>query len=172
MNGKGKTLLLVISLAFNLGACLAVAVQVRAAQEARPQHRERGKHRERLIGMLNLSAEQTEVLSVSRDQLFEDLRTLMRQVREESLVLADLITVPEIDMDAVTRQADAVAAVRNEIQRRMLEHLLGVREMLEPDQLEAFKEFASKVLSHSGRHGRHKGRSSKECGEGPEGQRP
>jgi hypothetical protein len=86
--------------------------------------------------------------------------------------LADLLTVPEVDMDAVTAQADAIAAVRNEIQWRMLEHLLSIREMLEPDQLESFKEFADRVLSHHGPGGRHKGRPPRECEEGPEDLKP
>ena len=157
MNGNGKTLLLIISLAFNLGACLAVAVQASGGQPSRPQRRDDRRHRERLTEKLNLSPEQSEILSASRDELFEELDALKRRLHEESSALADLLTASELDMDAVSAQAEKVAAARDEIHWQMVEHLLSIREVLEPDQLESFKEFARKVLSRSGRGRRHGG---------------
>jgi len=160
MNGKGKTLLLIVSLAFNLGACLAVAVQGRGQEQPRPPRDEGGWHRDGLCSKLNLSPEQAAVLSASRDQLFGELRALEDRHHEEGLVLADLLTAPQLDMDAVSRQVEKVAAVRNEIQWRMVQHLLSIRDMLQPNQLESFKEFAGRVLSRSER-GRHGGESSR-----------
>lgn len=160
MNGKGKTLLLIISLAFNLGACLAVAVQA-SGDRPDPRWHEGRRHRERPSNKLNLSPEQKEIVSTARDQLFDELRTLKARLHEESGKLADLLTTAEIDMDAVSEQAEKVASVRNEIQWRMIRHLLSVREVLEPGQLESFKEFAGQILSRSGRGRSHGGRSSR-----------
>jgi len=157
VNGKGKTLLLIISLAFNLGACLAVAVQGYGGPEPTRERGHGRQHREALAERLGLSPEQEEVLAASREAFFAELHPLKQQIHEEATVLAELITAIELDMGAVSAQADKVAAARNEIHRRMVQHLLSVRDVLEPDQLEAFKELASEILSRSERdrpHGR------------------
>jgi len=74
VNGKGKTLLLIISLAFNLGACLAVAVQGYGGPEPK-RERDRGwRHRESLTKRLGLSPEQEEVLAASREEFFRESR--------------------------------------------------------------------------------------------------
>lgn len=159
MNGKGKTLLLIISLAFNVGACLAVAVKGYGEPQATPQRGPTHPHRASLSEKLGLSPEQAELLAASREELFAELRPLKHRVHEEASVLAELITAAELDMEAVSVQADRVAAVRNEIHQRMVQHLLSVREVLERDQLEHFKEFASKILSRSGRGRPHGGKS-------------
>jgi Spy/CpxP family protein refolding chaperone len=161
MNGNAKTLLLIISLAFNLGACLAVAVQEHGEEEPRSGRGEGRGHRERLSSKLNLSPEQTEIVSAAREQLFDELRLLKRRLHDESEVLADLLTASEVDMDTVSDQVEKVATVRNEIQWRMVQHLLSIREVLEPEQLESFKEFASRVLSRSGRGRPHEGKPPK-----------
>ena len=161
MNGNAKTLVLIISLAFNLGACLAVAVQVHGEEEPWSRRGEGRRHRERLSSKLNLSPEQTEIVSAAREQLFDELRVLKRRLHDESDVLAELLTASEVDMDAVSAQVEKVATVRNEIQWRMVQHLLSIREVLEPAQLESFKEFASRVLSRSGRGRPHEGKSPK-----------
>jgi len=160
MHGKGKTLLLIISLAFNLGACLAVAVRA-SGDRPDPQRHDGRRHGDRPSNGLNLSPEQKEIVSAARDQLFDELRTLKDKMHEESGKLADLLTTVEVDMDAVSEQAEEVATVRNEIQWRMIQHLLSVREVLEPDQLESFKEFAGQILSRSGRGRPHGGRPSR-----------
>ena len=169
MNGKGKSLLLIISLAFNLGACLAVAVQGRGeGPPASPQDGRRA-HRDGLCRKLNLSPEQSAVLSESRDKLFGELRALEDRQHDESVALADLLTAPQLDMDAVSRQVESVAGIRNEIQWRMVRHLLGIREVLQPNQLESFKEFATRVLSRSEGRRPHGGGPA---GHGPPGREP
>jgi len=152
-NERAKTLLLVVSLAFNLGLCVAMAVERHAGQKATLSRGESGRHREPPMGELGLSPEQTEIVSASREKLFEELHALKRRLHEESELLAGVLTASELDGDAVTRQVETVAAVRNEIQWRMVQHLLGIREVLEPDQLESFKEFAGRVLFRSERGG-------------------
>ena len=159
VNGKGKTLLLIISLAFNLGAWLAVAVQGYGGPEPMRERDHGRRHREALTERLGLSPEQEEVLAASREEFFAELRPLKQQVHEEAIVLAELITAVELDMGAVSAQAEKVAAVRSEIHQRMVQHLLSVRDVLEPDQLESFKELASKILSRSGRGRPHGGKS-------------
>jgi Spy/CpxP family protein refolding chaperone len=160
MNGKGKTLLLIISLAFNLGACLAVAVQVRGDRGADRRDDDRKRHRKHLSDKLNLSPEQEEVVAASRERLFEELRGMKGRLHEESDALAELLTADEIDSDAISEQVARVAAVRNEMQERLVEHLLTVREVLGPDQRESFREFTGKVLSPPWRGRHHKDKSA------------
>ncbi len=149
MNGKGKTLLLIISLAFNLGACLAVAVQGHGEAPSRSPHGGGRGRGDGLCRKLNLSPDQEAVLSAAREELFAELRVLEDRHRDESVALADLLTAPELDMEAVSAQVRKVAAVRDQIHWRMVRHLMSIREVLRPEQLESFKEFAGRVLSRS-----------------------
>jgi Spy/CpxP family protein refolding chaperone len=168
MNGKGKTLLLIISLAFNLGACLAVAVQVRGDRGTDRHDDDRKRHRKHLSDKLNLSPEQEEIVAASREQLFEALRGMKGRLHEESDALAELLTADEVDSKAISEQVARVAAVRNEMQERLVDHLVDVRKVLEPDQRELFREFAGKVLSPPWR-GRHQSEKSPN-GESPKGE--
>lgn len=158
-NGRGKTLLLIVSLAFNLGACLAVAVQVRGEGVADRRGDDRKRHPEHLSDKLNLSPEQEEIVTASRERLFEELRAMKGRLHEESDGLAELLAAAEVDPAAVSAQVDRVAAVRNEMQERLVKHLLDVRDVLEPDQRESFREFAGKVLSPPWRGRHHKDKS-------------
>ena len=149
MNGSGKTLLLIISLTFNLGACLAVTLQVRGEHLPSSKRGGEKRHGGRLAAKLNLSPEQAETVSTTRDQLFDGLRALEREMKDESAKLADLITAPQLDMNAIAEQSGRVATIRNKIQWRMLQHLVSIRRVLEPAQLELYKEFVVRVLSRS-----------------------
>jgi len=158
LSGQGKTLLLIVSLAFNLGLCLAMAVQTPGSREPTRRWRDGKRHRPRLAEMLNLSAEQSVALATSRDELFGQIRPLKRKLSEEGETLAGLLTASELDTDAVSGQVEQVAVVRNEMQWLMVQHILKIREMLEPEQLESLKEFAGRVLSHSEQRGWRGGR--------------
>jgi Spy/CpxP family protein refolding chaperone len=151
------TLLLVVSLAFNLGLCLAMAIQGKQEEAPRSRWDRNRRNRERLADKLNLSPEQEAVMSASREQFFEELRGTKHRLHEESDVLAGLLTAPELDTNAVSQQVETIASIRDEIQRKLIEHILSIRETLEPEQLDSLKEFAGRVLSRSGRGGRHGG---------------
>ena len=57
LNGSGKTLLLIISLAFNFGVCIALAVQQQQPHEQGKPRWSRDRHdRDWLAKKLNLSA--------------------------------------------------------------------------------------------------------------------
>jgi Spy/CpxP family protein refolding chaperone len=133
----------------------------------RPRWAEGRRHRERLSSKLKLSPEQTEMLSASRAQLFDEFRAVKGRLQEESDALAGLLTAAELDMDAVSEQVEKVAALRNEIQWQMIRHILSIREMLEPEQLESLRDFAGRMLSQSGRGGRHRGKPPARDGDGP-----
>jgi hypothetical protein len=93
-------------------------------------------------------------MAASREELFEELHALRSAMHDESEVLADLLIAPEPDMDAISDQLEKLAAVRDQIQGRMIEHFLGVRELLDPEQLAPFKDFISRGLSRHGLGGR------------------
>ena len=164
------TLLLITSLAFNFGLCLAMVVRGHA-EPVLPSRSSDGKtHRERLASELKLTPEQSNALEASREQFFEQLRPIKQRLHDESDILAGLLTAPELDMAAVSVQVEKVAAVRNDIQWQMIQHLLSMRETLKPEQLELFKDFASRVLSRAGHSGRHGSAPSER--EGCEGSAP
>ena len=158
LNGSGKTLLLIISLAFNFGVCIALAVQQQQPHEQGKPRWSRDRHdRDWLAKRLNLSEEQAAAADASRDKLFKELHELGKQVGAESDVLADLLVAPEPDANAVAAQVEKIADLRSEIQWKMIEHFRGVRQLLEPEQLQTFKEVVRRCVSGPGsgdRHGR------------------
>lgn len=154
-NARARTLLLVVSLAFNLGLCLAMVMRSPSStpQPKRSWGDGKWRHR-RMPHELDLSVEQEEKLAALRRELFERLRAAQRRLRDESDALAELLTAPELDMQAVSAQVEKVAAVRGEIQWQMIQHILGIREILEPRQLAQLKDFVGRVLRGPGWRGR------------------
>ena len=72
-------------------------------------------------------------------------------------MLADLLVASESDASAVAAQVEKIADLRNEIQWKMIEHFRSVRQLLEPGQLQTFKEVVRRCVSGPGsgdRHGR------------------
>jgi len=154
---NATTLLLIVSLAFNFGLCLAMVMRSQGGQSPKSPPGDPKSHRQRLASELNLTPEQSDALEASREQFFEQLRAAKQRLHDESDALAGLLTASELDMAAVSAQVEKVAAVRNEIQWQMIQHLLSMRDTLRPEQLEAFKNLASRVLGRSGHSGRHSG---------------
>lgn len=153
MNGGMKTLLLIVSLAFNFGACLALGVQRYGDSPAVPARREGEPHRERSWRLPDLTPDQSAVMEASREALFDGIRELKREMVAESETLANMLVAPEPDMAAVSEQAARISALRDQIQQRMIEHFISLRGALEPDQLDAFKQMIQRRFADSGRRG-------------------
>lgn len=152
-NGHARTLLLIVSLAFNFGVCVAVAVQRAGEPTAKPRGGEDRTHHGHWSGKLGLSGEQSAAVAASRERLSEELRELRSAMYAESETLADLLITPDPNMETISEQVEQVAAIRDQIQWRIVGHYLTIRTVLEPEQLEAFKDFVRRGLSKYGHGG-------------------
>jgi Spy/CpxP family protein refolding chaperone len=104
--------------------------------------------------------------------MIKRVHELRRAVKAEHRVLTDLMAAPEPDREAIEEQLGRIAAVRQELDRHVVEHFLDVREFLDPDQRGAFNKTIRRAFSHGGPGGRglggHHG-SGKGRGRGREG---
>lgn len=153
---SGTTLLLIVSLAFNIGVCIALGVQ---QAEPRAERSIGGKGR-RAHGPwreLGMSRKQSDASAEAYRALRDLLHTQREALRAASDGLADLLTAPEIDEAALEAQLEILGQVRDKTQRLMIDHFVRMRESLEPDQLDAFREMLRHRLPFGGgrpSHGR------------------
>ncbi len=145
LSHRAKNLLLLASLAFNFGVCLAFGMQSYGSGE-RPDWRgrdhvrgDRGPRHD-FREQLGLTPDQRKIFSASKDRMFADMREQWAVLRSESDALTALIVAPELDRAAIAAQSTTVAALRATIHARFIDHYLDLREILAPDQIEAFSE--------------------------------
>jgi len=150
---------LTISLAFNagFGTTFAVRTYHHHHQDRKERRGSKGFHKWPDLG---LSEEEQAALEAGRKTLFEEMKALRRAATEQHERLADLVTAPEPDRDAISAQLEQAALVQQQIQKRLVEHMLEQRALLAEEHHEQFNEMIRKRLLRSGpRHGgprRHK----------------
>jgi Spy/CpxP family protein refolding chaperone len=171
---KALGLVLLASLAFNVG--VGATVGVRAYQHVRePDDDKHGKHPGRWLRQeLNLTAEQQESFDAARTDLMTGLRDLRAQIKGQHDQLADMMAEAEPDRQGIDEQISKVSALHEEMQRRLVEHFLDLKPLLDPDQQKKFNETIHRVMSRHGHkhrgHGGHGGRRHRNRGDcGPKG---
>ena len=170
---KSLSLLLIASLAFNVGVGVTFGVQAysKYATPDRPDGQRRGRgpgHGPRgMHGLekLNLTPAQRAHMEAARDNFFGRVHELRRAIREQHDVLTDLMSPAEPDREAIAVQIDEISRLRAEMDRSVVEHFLDMKRLLDPEQHEAFNDMIHRAFSRGGpghgpfgRHGgRHKG---------------
>ena len=107
----------------------------------------RGQRESRLHQALGLSQDQAESLRLARKTMFENVGALRGVLRDENRALSDLIAAPKPDRVAIDAQLGRIASLRAEIDLRVVEHFLGIKEILEPEQHEAFNEVVHRAFN-------------------------
>ena len=153
---KSLSLLLIVSLAFNVGVGVTFGVMTyrnltTSRKPDQPGHRPGRFH---LLEDLRLSPEQESQMKAARAKMFERVHELRRAVREEHRVLTNLMAAPEPNREAIEEQVSKIAAVRQQLDRHVVEHFLDVREFLDPDQQVAFNKTIRRAFSRGGPGGR------------------
>ena len=164
LRGKSVWLLLIASLAFNVG--VGTTFGVRTYQHYRkPCERGRGPGHAGLLNELNLTPDQVEQTEAIKQKVFEGARYLRRELKQESEILAGLIAAPQPDREAITVQLGRISALHEQKLRQVVEHFLDIKELLDSEQCEAFNETIHRVFlrgrlgrpgfgGHHGPHGR------------------
>lgn len=162
LRGKSVWLLLIASLAFNVG--VGTTFGVRTYQHYRkPCERGRGPGHAGLLNELNLTPDQVEQTEAIKQKMIEGARHLRQELKQESEVLAELMAAPQPDREAIAVQLRKISALHEQKQRRVIEHFLDIKELLDPAQCEAFNETICRILPRGrfgrpgfgGRHGPH-----------------
>ena len=158
---KSLSLLLIGSLAFNVGVGVTFGVQAydRFAARERPDDGRpgrgpgrgaRGPRGPRGLEMLNLTPEQKVQTDAARESFFEQVSGLRRQVREQHEALTGLMRAAEPDREAIAAQIGEISRLREQMDWRVVEHFLNVKRLLEPAQHEAFNDMIGRAFSRGG----------------------
>ena len=158
---KVGLVVLISSLAFNAG--VGVTAGVRSYQERceRKDRRPHGRHSD-MMEALNLRPEQADRFGEARKAMFGEVREMRRTLREAHAALTELLLAEQPDRQAVTDQITAISALKENEQRRMIDHLLDMKADLDPEQVEAFDEILAQRMARwqrprGGRGGRRGG---------------
>jgi Spy/CpxP family protein refolding chaperone len=171
---------LIASLAFNVGVGVTFGVQAyhKYATPDRPDAPRRGRglghgpRRMHGLEKLNLTPEQQAHMEAARDSFFVRVRELRRTVREQHEALTELMSPAEPDREAIAVQIDEISRLRAEMDWSVVEHFLDMKQLLDPEQHEAFNDMIHRAFSRGGpghgpfggHGGRHKGPGHKRRG--------
>ena len=149
---KSLSLLLIVSLAFNIGVGVTFGVMAyrNLTTPRRPHRPGDGPGRFHSLKELNLTPEQESQMKAAREKMIGRAHELRRAVKEEHKVLTDLMAAPEPDREAIEEQLSKIAVVRQQLDRHVVEHFLDVRGFLDPDQQEAFNKTIRRAFSRGG----------------------
>lgn len=145
-------LILIASLAFNAGVGVAFGVltfRKYATPSERGQRRD-GPGRLQSLDRLNLTPDQEVTTASAREEMTGRVHELRQGLKDEHAVLTDLMTAPELDREAIATQLSTIASSRERVDRCVVEHFLRIKELLEPDQQEAFNEMIRRAFSCGG----------------------
>lgn len=97
-----------------------------------------GKGFERLKRDLFLSAEQEKMLLERREIFHSILDSISLNIQEERRLLVAELKQEDPDLDRLKEIIEKINLLQLQAQKKVVEHLLEVKEMLEPDQQEKF----------------------------------
>ncbi len=169
MNGKALVLLLIGSLAFNVGVGTTFGVRAYNQHCGRVCDRECRPGRRAFPKQLDLRPDQLPHFEAEGDRLHSELRELRQSLAMEGSVLSDLLVSVEPDREAISAQLDKLAELHRQKQQRIVDHFLRFGETLDDDQRVIFERTIRDVFARCGAGpdgcGRHDGRR------GPRGHR-
>jgi len=152
-------LLLVGSVALNLG--VGTTIGIRAYQQYQwrcqrgggpglgpggPGFGPGGPGHTSLAEVLHLTPEQAAVTNDARASLLRDISALRDQMRPEYEALSALMTADQPDRAAVAAQMDRIIALRGQMRKRLIDHFLNLKDMLDAQQRATFNDVVLKRM--------------------------
>jgi len=150
---SGVWLLLIVSLAFNVGFGSTLAVQkVRQMCGGRCSGPGMGPAlcQSHLFDAIDLSPEQNQQFAAAQEALMADVAALRNELMSERAKLGEFLTADTPDQDAIQAQLDRISALQRRVQGRVVEHLLSQRQQLTPEQRTQYDELISQRICPCG----------------------
>ncbi len=145
----GVWLLLIVSLAFNVGFGSTLAVhKVRQMCGGRCGGPAMGPAlcQSHLFDSIDLSREQTQQFTRAQEALMTDVAAWRKACAAERAKLGELLTADKPDQDAIQAQLDRISELQRGVQARVVEHLLSQRKQLTPEQRTRYDELISQRI--------------------------
>jgi Spy/CpxP family protein refolding chaperone len=154
---------LIISLAFNIG--FGVTFGVRSCRHfCERESRSEGTSLRNLHELLNLTPEQDALMLSAKENLLRQVERVQQELTVERTTLATLLAASEPDRKAIAVQLDKIAALQQQLQRNVVEHLLEEKGVLAPVQQATFNEIIRRRVCPCGAHGPESGSGGCEVG--------
>ena len=162
LHSKFLWLILIASLAFNAGVGTTFGIRAYSRHSDGPWHGPPPHPAGEFLEGLNLEPDELERMRAESNAVHARIRALHQTVIEELAALSDLLLAIEPDRDAIAAQLDKLADLHRQKQEYIVQHFLGLGELLEGDQRETFEETIRGVFlrcrpGHPGFKGRHRG---------------
>jgi len=136
--------LLIISLAFNLGFGSTYSIINYTTAKQNPSNTKNiGPGTMSMVFAhegLNLSQEQETQMQQINENLLTNINERRTQMRNARKTLAELLSKSELDNEAITQQLDVINTIQRDAQQLVIDHLLQEKEILRPDQIDAFNK--------------------------------
>jgi Spy/CpxP family protein refolding chaperone len=132
--------LLIVSLAFNLGFSTTYGVRTYGPIAGPGPGPEPRPHRARWHEPLHLDTRQRREVRRINEAMFEEVGMCRQEMDEARWALADLVAADEPDRDAIATQLDRISSMQRQLEGLVVDSLLAQKELLRPDQMQAFKE--------------------------------
>jgi Spy/CpxP family protein refolding chaperone len=134
----------VVGLAFAGAFCATVTLGNPEGPSASAARRPAGPHDAVPARWLNPNPEQVEEIRAADPKFHQDMRRLDRELTIERLKLATLIEAEDFNEAAVKSQFEAVGEKHLAIHRRIADHVLAVRPLLDANQCPRFLDLLAK----------------------------
>jgi len=108
-----------------------------------------------LARRLGLNPEQVKVLEAHDPQFAEDFRALREKLEEARLTLAAVFEKESATGDEIRAQVEAAIEAHNQLERRVAEYVITVRDHLTPEQQKRLFGLCAEKVRESGRRWRH-----------------
>ena len=103
--------------------------------------REKRQHAaQEVIHGLGLSAEQMTRIETARSRTQEEKQTMLGKIGEKKRALKDELTRPEPDRARIEALIGEISALKEQKLRQWVDSLLGIREILTPEQYSEFRQ--------------------------------
>jgi Spy/CpxP family protein refolding chaperone len=147
MKLKILTILLMVSLAFNLGILVKVVFKSTPAEPAQKaaciQYHWKDSH---ICRQLNLSGQQVQQMEKYREQFQDRISPLQLELEKERLKLFQVLkqeTLVQGEADKILRQ---ISHLQTEIQKSFIQHFFQIKGIFDKDQQEQFYSYLGQCL--------------------------
>jgi Spy/CpxP family protein refolding chaperone len=136
---NGLWFFLIVSLAFNAGFGTTFGVRT-YRQHCCEGGANQGASIPATHERLNLTAEQEAQMHAAKEKLLQQVGALRQELTAERETLVGLLTFPEPDRATIASQLGKIASLQQQLQQRVVEHLLEEKALLTPEQRGTFDD--------------------------------
>ena len=136
---NGLWLLLIVSLAFNAGFGTTFGVRT-YRRHCGGGAGEPGTAYRGLAESLNLTPEQAAQMKAAKEELLRQVDAVRQELTVERDALAELLAAAEPDRAEIAARLERIGALRQRVQRTVVDHILHEKGLLNPEQASAYSE--------------------------------